>query len=61
METINPFGNEQVQTNEQMAAELRAELESLERRKAYLLEMLATVDPEEKARQEFIDRAYEGS
>lgn len=61
MEIINPFKDEQVLTNEEMAAELRAELERMERRKAYIIECLALVDPTVRTREEFIDRTYEGS
>lgn len=57
---INPYRGEAVYTKEELRAEILKELESLERKKAHLLELLATVDPAEKRRQDYIDEFYFG-
>lgn len=60
MATVNPYEGEQTQSREELRAEIIGELASLAVRKAYLEQVLATVDPREAQRQLIIDRFYEG-
>jgi hypothetical protein len=60
MEQINPYRDEQTHSNEEYTNILKAELESLDRRRAYIIDLLRGVDPETKAREDFIDECYEG-
>lgn len=60
MSEFNPYEQEATHTNEEMAAEIRSQLETLKRQKEYLEQMLALYDPAELRRQQFIDDFYRG-